>query len=489
MQARRRMKTRTQQGFTLIEIAMVVLIIGLITSGLLLGMGGIIDSAKYKDDQQRLKDIKTALLSHVAQKGYLPCPDIDNDGVENRTGNSCESHRGFLPHIDLNTHAYNAYNARFYYQIDNTLTPPSTSSSVYFQRPGASKDDINKAESGRLSVCEKLSGTTCENYLAKNVPVIVASFGKNSVEAWGDYSNTTPPITPACPATLSDKEQLNCRSKDLTTTEPEYFYQAHDVDDTLIWLSSFDIKVEAGAIKLDEKKHPDFDTCHADCMSKGLTSEQCNFLCTALGHTSPPPGGGTGSDPSTRLDAGLFGNYDTTHAGDYNNNHSITTTNQDNRIRIEDDLNKDINLLNGTDVLSIGGNANASITAGNQDKVLLIEGDANGAGISFGNGNNRIEIRGALNTSIQLGNGDNWVRVEGAVNGSGIQLGNGENKVYIGGDIYQNIINGGHANSTLYLNKTPTEWSAVSWQHSRVSGFNQILCRQSSGSLDFVSCN
>jgi prepilin-type N-terminal cleavage/methylation domain-containing protein len=445
------MKTRTQQGFTLIEIAMVVLIIGLITSGLLLGMGGIIDSAKYKDDQQRLKDIKTALLSHVAQKGYLPCPDTDNDGVENRTGNSCESHRGFLPHIDLNTHAYNAYNARFYYHIDNNTpgNPPHTTrnSSDYFDNstPGTPKF-TKDTPSGDISICENWNTTNnaCEDdgYLAKNLPLVVVSFGKNSAEAWGGSTDGTPN---GCSAPLSAEEQLNC---DLDTM----FYQAHLVDDTLIWLSQFDIKIASGVIQLSGGN------------------------------------GGSGGDPSTRLDAGLFGNYDTTHAGDYNNNHSITTTNQDNRIRIEDDLNKAINLLNGTDVLSIGGNANASITAGNQDKVLLIEGNANGAGINFGNGNNRIEIRGALNTSIQLGNGDNWVRVEGAVNGSGIQLGNGKNKVYIGGDIYQNIINGGHTDSTLYLNKTPTEWSAVSWQHSKVSGFNQILCRQSSGSLDFVSC-
>ena len=55
MQASTHMKTTKQHGFTLIEIAIVVLIIGLITSGLLLGMGGIIDSAKYKDDSKTSK--------------------------------------------------------------------------------------------------------------------------------------------------------------------------------------------------------------------------------------------------------------------------------------------------------------------------------------------------------------------------------------------------------------------------------------------------
>lgn len=465
------MKTRTQKGFTLIEIAMVVFIIGLITSGLLLGMGGIIDSAKYKDDQQRLKDIKTALLTYAAKEKHLPCPDTDNTGEQNRNGNNCLSAQGFLPYLDLGTHAYNAYNQRFYYQITDINSP-------YFNDTTPTPNFDDATNSGNLEVCENWNGSACTARLAKELPLVVVSFGKNSAEAWGGSTNGTPN---GCSAPLSAEEQLNC---DLDTM----FYQAHLVDDTLIWLSQFDIKIASGVIQLSGDSNGGGGGGTGGSGSGG-TGGSGDDGGTGGSGSSGSGGSSTGSDPSTRLDAGLFGNYDTTHTGDYNNNHSISTTNQDNRIRIEDDLNKAINLLNGTDVLSIGGNANASITAGNQDKVLLIEGDANGAGINFGNGNNRIEIRGALNTSIQLGNGDNWIRVEGAVNGSGIQLGNGENKVYIGGDIYQNIINGGHANSTLYLNKTPTEWSAVSWQHSRVSGFNQILCRQSSGSLDFVSCN
>lgn len=453
------MKSRKQHGFTLVEIAMVILIVGLVTGALLMSMGGIADTAKFKEDQHNLKDIRIALLNHVSQKGYLPCPDTNGNGEENRTGNGCESHRGFLPHIDLNTHAYNAYNARFYYHIDNNTpgNPPHTTgnSSDYFDNstPGTPKFKKDTPPGG-ISICENWNTTNnaCEEddggYLAKNLPLVVVSFGKNSAETWAGSTNGTPA---GCASLASGLEQLNC-------TDHKSFFQSHRIDDVLIWLSANDVKYTSGAISRNSPPNGDED----------------------------PPG--NPHNPTTRVDDSEFADYDVNHLNNYNANHSIATSNDDDRINITQNVNRDINLLEGNNLLNIGQNLNASITAYDGDNILRIQGNANGGGINFGDGDNRIEVWGNLNTGITLGNGDNSVRIEGHVNGSGITMGTGINQVYVGGDINQSINGGGNAQSVFYVNRTPAEWQNLGWQQAHISGFGIFKCRETAGSATFVNC-
>jgi prepilin-type N-terminal cleavage/methylation domain-containing protein len=90
-------------GFTLVEVAIVLIIVGLLLAGGINLMSFSADTAKYKESQNNLNDIKEALISYYTVNHFLPCPDMDGDGIENpptHTG-TCTYVRGFLPHVTL----------------------------------------------------------------------------------------------------------------------------------------------------------------------------------------------------------------------------------------------------------------------------------------------------------------------------------------------------------------------------------------------------
>ena len=62
------------RGFTLIEMAIVVVIIGLLLSGSLLAVSPVIQGSKISDTNARLDRLEQALTVYVIQNACLPCP-------------------------------------------------------------------------------------------------------------------------------------------------------------------------------------------------------------------------------------------------------------------------------------------------------------------------------------------------------------------------------------------------------------------------------
>jgi prepilin-type N-terminal cleavage/methylation domain-containing protein len=61
-------------GFTLIEMAIVLVVIGLILSGGLMAVGPALQSSKVSETVNRMDRIEQALIVHVIRFGCLPCP-------------------------------------------------------------------------------------------------------------------------------------------------------------------------------------------------------------------------------------------------------------------------------------------------------------------------------------------------------------------------------------------------------------------------------
>ena len=92
-----------QKGFSLIEVALVLVIIGLLTAGGLNLVKSKREQAMYGASVDALKKSKEALVAYVVINGHLPCPDSDliPDGSENRGTNQCSANTGVLPYIDM----------------------------------------------------------------------------------------------------------------------------------------------------------------------------------------------------------------------------------------------------------------------------------------------------------------------------------------------------------------------------------------------------
>ena len=78
----------SQAGFSLIELAVVLAIVGILISGFIGTLGSRIDSARQIETKEALEMIKVSLYGYAMAKlnpigvVRLPCPDVDNDGVE-----------------------------------------------------------------------------------------------------------------------------------------------------------------------------------------------------------------------------------------------------------------------------------------------------------------------------------------------------------------------------------------------------------------------
>jgi prepilin-type N-terminal cleavage/methylation domain-containing protein len=69
-----RFTRRDGGGFTMIEIAIVLVVVGILLSGAVMGVRPVLDSSKAATTTARLDRIELALLAYVMQNGCLPCP-------------------------------------------------------------------------------------------------------------------------------------------------------------------------------------------------------------------------------------------------------------------------------------------------------------------------------------------------------------------------------------------------------------------------------
>jgi len=103
-------KITEKNGFTLIEIAMVMIIAGIIISVITTTLPSLIQSGKIKKTRAILEKMDYSLQGYILSSGRCPCPDTDGDGEENRVDNgtpadpgddTCSSYTGTLPYLTL----------------------------------------------------------------------------------------------------------------------------------------------------------------------------------------------------------------------------------------------------------------------------------------------------------------------------------------------------------------------------------------------------
>jgi prepilin-type N-terminal cleavage/methylation domain-containing protein len=87
-------------GFTLTELAIVLVIVSLLIGGMLVPLSAQRDIQKVSETQKQMSEIKEALFGFAIINGRLPCPTTQADpaspdyGVEDAT---CVNVEGYLP--------------------------------------------------------------------------------------------------------------------------------------------------------------------------------------------------------------------------------------------------------------------------------------------------------------------------------------------------------------------------------------------------------
>ena len=90
-----------QRGFSLIEIALVLVIIGLALGGIMAAIGPQLDNKNVRDTQERIKQASEAIMAFAIANRRLPCPaSAASNGDEVRIGvlGQCANfNNGFVP--------------------------------------------------------------------------------------------------------------------------------------------------------------------------------------------------------------------------------------------------------------------------------------------------------------------------------------------------------------------------------------------------------
>lgn len=210
---------RPQFGFTLIELTIVLIIIALLTGGLLMPLSAQQDQRNYSDTQRDMVGISEALIGYAAShaavdgKPYLPCPDTDNDGAENRTGSSCAASEGRLPWNDLGIGREDAWGNRFRYRI----TPAYANNAIGFTLSSV----------GTLRVC---TSAACSVTVGSSLPVVIVSHGKNGAGAYNAIGATNP-----APAGADEISNQNADNDFVLHTQSSV--GGSEFDDLVTWLS------------------------------------------------------------------------------------------------------------------------------------------------------------------------------------------------------------------------------------------------------------
>jgi prepilin-type N-terminal cleavage/methylation domain-containing protein len=179
------------RGFTLVEIAIVLLIVALLLGGLVPTLSGQIENRRISDTGKQLAEIQEALIGYAIINGRLPCPaSSTSNGAESfasggsaSNGNCSNFHNGFVPAATLGLSGTNGSG----YVVDawgNPIRYAVTSwLSVFTTAGGMSAKGISSL-APTLLVCSTApsTGTSCNSgtsLTSNGVPAVIFSTSKN----------------------------------------------------------------------------------------------------------------------------------------------------------------------------------------------------------------------------------------------------------------------------------------------------------------------
>jgi prepilin-type N-terminal cleavage/methylation domain-containing protein len=172
---------RVGRGFTLVELAMVLVIFSLLVGGMLMGLGAQRQVAEINESQKNLSEIRDALVGFAVTNGRLPCPAVptlatgsasaglERVAVAGGCTGGAAAVAGVLPWATLGVQELDVWGRRVSYRVTGVFAQPITGQAAFALN---STGDIN------------VRITTAGTLLAANVPAVVVSHGPNGFGAY-----------------------------------------------------------------------------------------------------------------------------------------------------------------------------------------------------------------------------------------------------------------------------------------------------------------
>jgi prepilin-type N-terminal cleavage/methylation domain-containing protein len=237
--------SRRERGFTLTELAIVLLIVAVLLGGLLMPLSARIDMRNVAQTEQTLADIRDALIGFAAANGRLPCPapattasGAAEAGMEATTGSgsalACAEEAGVLPWATLGVVETDAWNRRFSYRVTDDFARGATGQTSF---SGSSCPPPSPPTNAAFALCSEGDITVNSggggSAIAIKVPVVVISHGKNGNGAFTSQGTQL--------SVGTDTDELdNHLTSAGTDTANRIFVSAppsNSFDDIVTWLS------------------------------------------------------------------------------------------------------------------------------------------------------------------------------------------------------------------------------------------------------------
>lgn len=217
-----------QRGFTLVELAIVLVLVTILIGGLAAPLSAQIQARRIAETRQLLQEARDAVLGYAmthaaatAGRRHLPCPDTDMppDGRENRrNAGECNASVGTLPWVDLGTAPHDAWGNRLRYAVIREFAN------------GNSGFSASSGLSDPFKVCGTHTCTVAD--VADNLVVVLVSHGPNG---WGAYNANGTAL--AAPSGPDETQNLSFSRTYVNRAPTKSNAAAGEFDDLLIWLS------------------------------------------------------------------------------------------------------------------------------------------------------------------------------------------------------------------------------------------------------------
>lgn len=239
------------RGFSLIELAIGLVIVAVLLSSLLVPLVTQVDQRRTAETQRLLEEARSALIGFVAANRRFPCPAVAaSNGIESPVGGgNCTSSDGFLPAATLGltpvdpqgfqTDPFGNQTNRIRYAIaDVAIGGPETFTTTGGMTTATMNGIATSAAAGNLLIVCSTASASATNCSA-GVPLangsaiaVIYSVGKNGVLYTGGCAT---PANTCVGVSVDETENVDLNR--VYVSHPQSAAPGAEFDDMLVWIS------------------------------------------------------------------------------------------------------------------------------------------------------------------------------------------------------------------------------------------------------------
>ncbi len=181
-----------QRGFSLVELSIVLVIVGIMVGGAIAPLGQTIKHARYKQTDKQLNQIREAIIGHLISTSRLPCPVnlLSQNTISPGQNESCQLQSGGVPAMQLgligeqsiNGSLLDAWGRPYHYSVSVNDHAQLGQSGLADWLTVGELSAVGLANlSAQLQLCRAVSTNDCakKDLVANQIVWVVHSMGEN----------------------------------------------------------------------------------------------------------------------------------------------------------------------------------------------------------------------------------------------------------------------------------------------------------------------